>query len=136
MIRTLFADRARDETVAEVCSRAAGHGFAGVGAAIGERGPVSFSSTASEIETWRGEAVSRGVRIAALSLDPASGRFTAQIAAPAEGPALVRAAVTGRAVRMQEVPVLARRTAYVLVGREPVPEVELLAEPIEINGRE
>jgi hexulose-6-phosphate isomerase len=73
VIRTLFADRARDETMGEVCSRAAGHGFAGVGVAIGERGAVSFSSTESEVAAWRGEAIAHKVRLAALSLVPVEG---------------------------------------------------------------
>jgi flagella basal body P-ring formation protein FlgA len=44
-----------------------------------------------------------------LSYDPASGRFTARLVAPADAPPLAAATVTGRAVHMTEVPVLRRR---------------------------
>ncbi len=44
-----------------------------------------------------------------LSYDPASGRFTARVTAPAGAPPLAVATVTGRAVQMTEVPVLQRR---------------------------
>ncbi len=45
-----------------------------------------------------------------LSYDPASGRFTARMVAPAGAAPLAAATVTGRAVRMTEVPVLRRRS--------------------------
>ena len=48
---------------------------------------------------------------AGLAHDPASGRFTARIVAPAGATPLATATVTGRAERMTEVPVLRRRTA-------------------------
>ncbi|MFQ6017283.1 MAG: flagellar basal body P-ring formation chaperone FlgA [Kiloniellaceae bacterium] len=47
--------------------------------------------------------------ITGLSHDPASGRFTAHLVAPAEGTPLAKATVTGRAVQMAEIPVLRRR---------------------------
>jgi flagella basal body P-ring formation protein FlgA len=72
--------------------------------------------------------------LTALSLDPVSGRFTAQIAAPAEGPALVRAAVTGRAVRMLEVPVLTRRmTSDGVIGPNDIEWVTLRIDRIGQN---
>jgi flagella basal body P-ring formation protein FlgA len=46
---------------------------------------------------------------AGLAHDPASGRFTAHLMAPAGTAPLARATVTGRVVRMVEVPVLRRR---------------------------
>ncbi len=47
--------------------------------------------------------------VVGLSYDPASGRFSARLAAPAGPAPLTRATVTGRAVTMTEVPVLSRR---------------------------
>jgi flagella basal body P-ring formation protein FlgA len=47
--------------------------------------------------------------LAGLAHDPASGRFTAHLQAPAGAAPLARVTVTGRAVRMAEVPVLRRR---------------------------
>lgn len=44
-----------------------------------------------------------------LAYDPDRGRFTAYVVAPATGTPLARATVTGRAIRMAEMPVLARR---------------------------
>ncbi len=41
----------------------------------------------------------------------ASGRFRAQLVSPAEGPPLLRSGISGRAVRMAEIPVLRRRVA-------------------------
>jgi flagella basal body P-ring formation protein FlgA len=49
--------------------------------------------------------------VAGLSLDPASGRFSAQIVAPAGPTPQVRMTVTGRALVLAEVPVLSRRVA-------------------------
>ena len=46
------------------------------------------------------------VAISSLSYEPNSGRFTARVVAPAEGPAHMLIVVTGRAVTMTEVPVL------------------------------
>jgi flagella basal body P-ring formation protein FlgA len=48
------------------------------------------------------------LRVAHLTLDPGSGRFLAQLAAPAEGEPAATLSVTGRALEMTEVPVLAR----------------------------
>lgn len=47
--------------------------------------------------------------VAGLSFDRVSGRFSAQILAPAEGAPQARAVVTGRVIEMAEVPVLRRR---------------------------
>lgn len=44
-----------------------------------------------------------------LSYDPVSGRFSAQVAAPAEGVPLAKATISGRAIAMAEIPVLRRR---------------------------
>lgn len=46
------------------------------------------------------------VAISALSYEPNSGRFSARVVAPAEGPAHMLIVVTGRAVTMTDVPVL------------------------------
>ncbi|GAB4224244.1 MAG: flagellar basal body P-ring formation chaperone FlgA [Kiloniellaceae bacterium] len=51
----------------------------------------------------------RSLRIARLTLDESSGRFLAQVAAPAQGEALATLSVTGRALKLIEVPVLSRR---------------------------
>lgn len=53
--------------------------------------------------------VQPSLAVTGLSHDPQSGRFVANLAAPAEGPALKRMAVTGRVVEMTEIPVLRRR---------------------------
>lgn len=59
--------------------------------------------------------------LAGLAYDPASGRFTASVVAPAEGAALANATVTGRVVRMIEVPVLRRRIgAGEIIGRSAI----------------
>ncbi|WP_282607969.1 flagellar basal body P-ring formation chaperone FlgA [Pelagibius sp. Alg239-R121] len=50
-----------------------------------------------------------GMTISSLSYNPANGRFTAQIAAPAEGIPVAKTTVRGRAIRVVEVPVLRRR---------------------------
>ncbi|MDH3790376.1 MAG: flagellar basal body P-ring formation chaperone FlgA [Rhodospirillales bacterium] len=50
------------------------------------------------------------VESSGLSYDPASGRFTARVVAPAGAAPLAAATVTGRAVHMTEVPVLHRRS--------------------------
>ncbi len=47
--------------------------------------------------------------IANLSHDPANGRFTALIVAPATGTPLAKASISGRVVAMTEIPVLRRR---------------------------
>lgn len=51
---------------------------------------------------------SGGVRVVRLTMDGSSGRFLAHLAAPASGEPLATLSVTGRAVEMTEVPVLAR----------------------------
>ena len=48
---------------------------------------------------------------AGLTHDPASGRFTARVVAPAGATPLTAATISGRAERMTEVPVLRRRMA-------------------------
>ena len=50
-----------------------------------------------------------GITITSLSFDAASGRFTAQVAAPAEGVPVAKTTLRGRAIRVVEVPVLNRR---------------------------
>jgi len=47
--------------------------------------------------------------ISGLNYDPASGRFTAILVAPASGTPLANATISGRVVTMTEVPVLRRR---------------------------
>ena len=49
------------------------------------------------------------MKVAGLSYDPGSGRFAAQVIAPAEGTPVARATVSGRVVEMTKVPVLSRR---------------------------
>ena len=50
----------------------------------------------------------RSLRITRLTLDAGSGRFLAQVAAPAQGETVATLSVTGRALEMTEVPVLTR----------------------------
>lgn len=50
-----------------------------------------------------------GVAITSISYDSTSGRFTAQLAAPAVGVPVAKTTVRGRAIRIVEVPVLRRR---------------------------
>ena len=50
----------------------------------------------------------RSLRITRLTLDGGSGRFLAQVAAPAQGEPVATLSVTGRALEMTEVPVLTR----------------------------
>ena len=49
-----------------------------------------------------------GVRITRLTLDPSSGRFLAQVVAPADGEPAISRGVTGRALAMTDIPVLSR----------------------------
>lgn len=49
------------------------------------------------------------VRVENLAYEPARGRLTADLVAPASGPELLRQTVTGRAIDMVELPVLNRR---------------------------
>lgn len=51
----------------------------------------------------------RSLRVARLTLDPASGRFLANVVAPAQGEPQASLSITGRALEMTEVPVLTRR---------------------------
>ncbi len=53
--------------------------------------------------------VTRSVTVQQLNFDPRSGRFAATVAAPAEGPAAVRGAISGRVFAMIDLPVAARR---------------------------
>ena len=53
--------------------------------------------------------VTRSVTVQQLNFDPRSGRFAATVAAPADGPAAVRGAVSGRVFAMIDLPVAARR---------------------------
>lgn len=50
-----------------------------------------------------------GLAITNLTFDQASGRFSAQVVAPAEGVVAAKTTVRGRAISMVEVPVLRRR---------------------------
>lgn len=50
----------------------------------------------------------RSLRVTRLTLDPSSGRFLANVVAPAQGEPLAILSVTGRALEMTEVPVLTR----------------------------
>lgn len=69
-----------------------------------------------------------------LRLDPASGRFSGAVRAPAEGPVLASATVTGRAVRMIEVPVLNRRmTPGEVIGEADIVWRRLRADRIAGN---
>ncbi len=47
--------------------------------------------------------------ITGLSYDPATGRFLGQVVSPAEGTPAARATISGRAVELADIPVLARR---------------------------
>lgn len=75
------------------------------------------------------------VLITGLAHDPASGRFTAHLIAPAEGTTLARATITGRAVEMVEVPVLRRRLVPGDVIRErDIEWLSLRADRISRNA--
>ena len=73
------------------------------------------------------------ILIAGLSHDPATGRFSAHVIAPAEGTPLARITVTGRAVEMVDVPVLRRRMEPGDVIRER--DIEWLNMPADRVAR-
>jgi flagella basal body P-ring formation protein FlgA len=69
--------------------------------------------------------------LASLALDPANGRFTARIAAPAEGTPTIRAAVSGRVLRITRIPVPIRRlTADSVIGAEDIDWIEMRADRV------
>jgi flagella basal body P-ring formation protein FlgA len=73
--------------------------------------------------------------ITGLSHDPQSGRFVANVAAPAEGPALKRAVVTGRVVQMTEIPVLRRRVEpHEIIRRQDVEWQRVRADRVGRNA--
>ena len=75
-----------------------------------------------------------GLAVAGLAYDPASGRFRAHLVAPAEGPPVVRSTVTGQAVRMIRVPVLARQIAPgAVIGRGDLDWLDLRADRLPGN---
>lgn len=74
---------------------------------MGSNATLEFDTPAVQLMLPREQG--DGLAITNLSFDAASGRFTAQIAAPAEGVAVAKATVRGRAIPMLEVPVLRRR---------------------------
>lgn len=81
-------------------------------AALAERGVTGDVSLVLDNPTLRLELpvdAESTLALAGLAHDPASGRFTAHLQAPAGAAPLARATVTGRAVQMAEVPVLRRR---------------------------
>lgn len=53
----------------------------------------------------------RSLRVTRLTVDPSSGRFLAQVTAPARGEPQATLSITGRALELTEVPVLSRRVA-------------------------
>ena len=66
-----------------------------------------------------------------LALDPTTGRFTARLAAPADGTPVVRATVSGRVLRMTRIPVPNRRmTADVVIGAEDIEWIDMRADRI------
>ena len=72
--------------------------------------------------------------LAGLTLDPGSGRFTAQLTAPAGEAPLVRVAVSGRVLRMIQVPVPAHRLASdSVIGPDDIAWVSLRADRIGRN---
>jgi flagella basal body P-ring formation protein FlgA len=71
-------------------------------------------------------AVEPTVTVAEFAYEPVTGRFSATLAAPADGPAAARVAVSGRATIMVEVPVLAARLrSGHVIGAEDVSMVEM-----------
>lgn len=67
--------------------------------------------------------------VTSLSHDPGTGRFAAHIVAPAEGAPLARARVSGRAVKMTEVPVLTRRVEPgEVIGRQDIEWISVRAD--------
>ena len=80
--------------------------------AVAERGmtgelDIQFDSNTVALHLPVG--VTRSVTVQQLNFDPRSGRFAATVAAPADGPAAVRGAVSGRVFAMIDLPVAARR---------------------------
>lgn len=72
--------------------------------------------------------------VAGLAYDPTSGRFRAHLVAPAEGPPAVRSTVTGQAVRMTQVPVLAHQLAPgAVIGRGDLDWLNLRADRVPGN---
>lgn len=66
-----------------------------------------------------------------LAYDPDRGRFTAYVVAPATGTPLARATVTGRAIRMTDVPVPTRRVAPgEVIGRSLIQWVSMRVDRI------
>lgn len=62
-----------------------------------------------------------GLRVANLTYDTRSGRFAAEVVAPAEGKVQDRAQILGSAIDMVEVPILARRmTSDEVIGAEDI----------------
>ena len=78
--------------------------------------------------------VTPSVAIAGLSYDPASGRFSGQVVAPAQDTPLVRAAISGRAVEMTEVPALVRRVEPgEVIGPEDLQWISVRADRLTRN---
>ncbi len=71
------------------------------------------------------------IAVDSLSIDPRSGRLTAMIAAPAGSAEADRARVTGRLIRMVELPVLARPVAPgETIAAQDIESLKLRAERI------
>lgn len=66
-----------------------------------------------------------------LSFDPASGRFAATLIAPADGPAIVRMPVAGRAMRIVSVPVLLQRLrSNEVIARSDVGHIDMTSDRV------
>jgi flagella basal body P-ring formation protein FlgA len=73
-------------------------------------------------------------RVMGVSFDPSTGRFSAQIVAPAKGTPAAQVAVTGRAVEMVDVPVLSRRVVPgEVIRRKDVEWTSMRADRISRN---
>lgn len=74
---------------------------------------------------------SGAIAVESLSVDPRSGRFTAMIAAPAGNADADRERVTGRLIRMVELPVLARPVAPGdVIAAQDIENLRLRAERV------
>lgn len=76
---------------------------------VPETAEVKFDFALPQLRLGRGAGA--GLRIASLTYDARSGRFSAEAVAPAEGEPQARAQILGRAIDMIEVPVMARRVS-------------------------
>jgi flagella basal body P-ring formation protein FlgA len=75
------------------------------------------------------------IRVTSVSYNSSNGRFSAQISAPAEGMAVTKTTVRGRAVRIIEVPVLRHRMdADDVIGHDDISWISHRADRLTRNA--